>query len=291
MNKIEQLREDVQATIEKAMSNEVSQLTTDKASEVDAGGGKIAIRRVYDFINKVGKRTQLTTFDPEVIRITETIAAAILHREKSSFIICRELHKMKESGKLKAMGFKNVGEYGKAMFDLAPLTCNQYARIGEIFIDDEYNIVGDMPKMKVSHYIEMLSFIEKNGGSMDELRQMFIDGKLSDGMSTKDIRLALNAAKEKGKAIETTFADSADSADSTDSTDSADSTDSEDSTDSTDSSDSADSVKFDKSAELQKGLDAIQVLFRVSENLKNHGITVSFNEALDAVMDGLKSLF
>ena len=271
MNKIEQLREDVRASIDKAMESEVSQLTADKASEVDAGGGKIAIRRVYDFINKVGKRTQLTTFDPEVIRITETIAAAILHREKSSFIICRELHKMKESGKLKAMGFKNVGEYGKAMFDLAPLTCNQYARIGEIFIDDNYNIVGDMPKMKVSHYIEMLSFIEKSGGSLDELRQMFIEGKLSDGMSTKDIRLALNAAKESGKAIETTF------------------TDEEQASDNEQASEQAST--FDKSAELQKGLDAIQVLFRVSENLKNHGITVSFNEALDAVMDGLKSLF
>ena len=273
MNKFEKLRENVQASIDKAMENEVSQLNADKVSEVDAGGGKIAIRRVYDFINKVGKRTQLTTFDPEVIRITETIATAILHREKSSFIICRELHNMKESGKLKAMGFKNVGEYGKAMFDLAPLTCNQYARIGEIFIDDEYNIVGDMPKMKVSHYIEMLAFIEKSGGSLDELRQMFIDGKLSDGMSTKDIRLALNAAKDSNKAIETTF------------------TDEEQTSDNEQVSDNEQSSKFDKSAELQKGLDAIQVLFRVSENLKNHGITVSFNEALDAVMDGLKSLF
>ena len=267
MNKIEQLREDVRASIDKAMENEVSQLTSDKATEVDAGGGKIAIRRVYDFINKVGKRTQLTTFDPEVIRITETIAAAILHREKSSFIICRELYKIKESGKLNSMGFKNVGEYGKAMFDLAPLTCNQYARIGEIFIDDEYNVVGDMPKMKVSHYIEMLSFIEKNGGSMDELRQMFIDGRLTDGMSTKRMRDVLTVAKESNKAIETTF------------------------TDNEQASDNEQVSTFDKSAELQKGLDAIQVLFRVSENLKNHGISVSFNEALDAVMDGLKSLF
>ena len=274
MNKIEQLINSVDTTIEKAMQG--AQPNMDKFTEVKAGDGKLAVKRVYDFVNTVGKRDQLTTFDPEVIRITETIAKAIMHREKSSFIICRELYHMKESGKLKTLGFKNVGEYGKAMFDLAPLTCNQYARIGEYFINDEYNIVGDMPRLSVSHYIEMLSFIEKKGGSMDELRDMFLNGTLTDGMSTKDIRIALNAAKEKKSTVETSFSDS---------------TDSNDSTDSTDSTDSSEAVTFDKAATLQKGLDAIQTLYRVSETLKANGIDVNFTSSLDEVMEGIKSLF
>ena len=267
MNKIEQLMNGVNQTIEQAMKGEQS--TMDKFSEVKGGDGKIAVKRVYDFVNTVGKRDQLTTFDPEVIRITETIARAIMHREKSSFIICRELYHMRDSGKLKSLGFKNVGEYGKAMFDLAPLTCNQYARIGEYFINDDYNIVGDMPRLSVSHYIEMLSFIEKKGGSLDELRDMFLNGTLTDGMSTKDIRLALNAAKESKSAIETTFSDS----------------------EAEQTSEAEQAATFDKAATLQKGLDAIQTLYRVSETLKANGIDVNFTSSLDEVMEGIKSLF
>ena len=157
MATIKEMLSSVNATIDGAMTFGTDE---SKFAEVDKGNGAVAVKRVYDFANKMGKRTQLTTFDAEVIRITETIAKAILHREKASFIICRELYHMKESGKLSSMGFKSVGEYGKAMFDLSPNTCNQYARIGEYFIDDNYNTVKDLPRLSVSHYIEFLSYID-----------------------------------------------------------------------------------------------------------------------------------
>ena len=251
--------------------NEGSMISGGKFDDVTAAG-KPAIRRVYDFVNSIGKRTQLTTFDAQVIEITETIGRALVQREKTSFIICRELYKMKASGKLEKLGFKNVGEYGRALFDMSPNTANQYARIGEHFIDDDYKPRGALPALSVSQYLEFLTYMEKKGLTLDRIESMYLDGVLTDGMSSKTMRKALADEYSKGEAVETTFVEG------------------NEGDKSNEGNESDKPAEFDKGLEVSKALDAIQTIFRVSETLKNHGIEVSFNEALDSVMEGLKAL-
>ena len=273
--------------------NEGSMVAGGKFDDVTAAG-KPAIRRVYDFVNSIGKRTQLTTFDAQVIEITETIGRALVQREKTSFIICRELYKMKASGKLEKLGFKNVGEYGRALFDMSPNTANQYARIGEHFIDDDYKPRGALPALSVSQYLEFLTYMEKKGLTLDRIESMYLDGVLTDGMSSKTMRKALADEYSKGEAVETTFVEDKDEANEGDKANEANEANEGDKANEANEGDKTneanEATTFDKGLEVSKALDAIQTIFRVSEALKNHGIEVSFNEALDSVMEGLKAL-
>ena len=272
--------------------NEGSMISGGKFDDVTAAG-KPAIRRVYDFVNSIGKRTQLTTFDAQVIEITETIGRALVQREKTSFIICRELYKMKASGKLEKLGFKNVGEYGRALFDMSPNTANQYARIGEHFIDDDYKPRGALPALSVSQYLEFLTYMEKKGLTLDRIESMYLDGVLTDGMSSKTMRKALADEYSKGEAVETTFVEGNEGDKSNEGNEGNEGDKSNEGNEGDKSNEGNESDKpaeFDKGLEVSKALDAIQTIFRVSETLKNHGIEVSFNEALDSVMEGLKAL-
>ena len=264
--------------------NEGSMVAGGKFDDVTAAG-KPAIRRVYDFVNSIGKRTQLTTFDAQVIEITETIGRALVQREKTSFIICRELYKMKASGKLEKLGFKNVGEYGRALFDMSPNTANQYARIGEHFIDDDYKPRGALPALSVSQYLEFLTYMEKKGLTLDRIESMYLDGVLTDGMSSKTMRKALADEYSKGEAVETTFVE-----DKGEASEASEANEGDKSNEANEGDKSNEAATFDKGLEVSKALDAIQTIFRVSEALKNHGIEVSFNDALDSVMEGLKAL-
>ena len=290
MNKVVITSADVLNSVENKVNealkvNEGTLISGGKFDDVTAAG-KPAIRRVYDFVNSIGKRTQLTTFDAQVIEITETIGRALVQREKTSFIICRELYKMKASGKLEKLGFKNVGEYGRALFDMSPNTANQYARIGEHFIDDDYKPRGALPALSVSQYLEFLTYMEKKGLTLDRIESMYLDGVLTDGMSSKIMRKALADEYSKGEAVETTFVDNeGDKANEANEGDKANEANEGDK-----ANEANEGATFDKGIEVSKALDAIQTIFRVSEALKNHGIEVSFNDALDSVMEGLKAL-
>ena len=293
MNKVVITSVDVLNSVENKVNealkvNEGSMITGGKFDDVTAAG-KPAIRRVYDFVNSIGKRTQLTTFDAQVIEITETIGRALVQREKTSFIICRELYKMKASGKLEKLGFKNVGEYGRALFDMSPNTANQYARIGEHFIDDDYKPRGALPALSVSQYLEFLTYMEKKGLTLDRIESMYLDGVLTDGMSSKTMRKALADEYSKGEAVETTFVEDK-PAEGDKANEANEAAEAAEGNEGKEANEANEAAAFDKGLEISKALDAIQTIFRVSETLKNHGIEVSFNAALDMVFDGLKAL-
>lgn len=165
--------------------------TSDMYEKINAGTDKESeiIKKVYDFATPIGKRTQLTTYDMSIIESTEKIAHAINGKKMLTYVICREFSNIAESGKLENMGFKNIAEYGKALFGFEVSTVNHYARIGKNFITEDYNIIQGLPCLSVSHLIE-LNGIAENGNTNDII-SLYQNGTLVDGMSTKKIREVL----------------------------------------------------------------------------------------------------
>ena len=151
-------------------------------------------KKVYEFANPIGKRTQITLYDMAIIESTEKISKALHGRSILNYVICKEFSKIAESGKLENMGFKNIAEYGKAIFGLETSTVNHYARIGKAFINDDYTVKAGLPELSVSHFIELNSLVGEDG-DISTIIELYQTGKLVDGMSTKKIREVLTASK------------------------------------------------------------------------------------------------
>ena len=173
-------------------------LTVDKDSffeQVETKNGVVEVtKKVYEFANPIGKRTQITLFDDAIIESTEKIKSALHGRSILNYVICKEFSNIAESGKLDNMGFKNIAEYGKAIFGLESSTVNHYARIGKNFIDDDYKVKAGLPELSVSHFIE-LNILVGEDGDLSDIIEMYATGKLTDGMSTKKMRDAIKESR------------------------------------------------------------------------------------------------
>ena len=167
----------------------------DYYEEVPTKDGTTEIsKKVYEFANPIGKRTQITVYDMAIIESTEKISKALHGRSILNYVICKEFSKIADSGKLENMGFKNIAEYGKAIFGLEASTVNHYTRIGKAFINDDYTVKAGLPELSVSHFIELNSLVGENG-DISAIIELYQSGKLVDGMSTKKIREVLTASK------------------------------------------------------------------------------------------------
>ena len=149
--------------------------------------------KVFKFKEPIGNRNQLTIMDMDIIKSVKTIQGAINVRKMSNYIICKEFSKINESGKLENLGFKTIGEFGRALFGLETSTVNHYARIGSLFITDEYEVNPLLPQLSVSHLLELESY---ENGDVEKISELFQNGTLSDGMSTKKIREVIKNLRE-----------------------------------------------------------------------------------------------
>ena len=151
-------------------------------------------KKVFDCMTPMGKRNQITVYDMAIIESTEKIKKALHGRSILTYVICKEFSNIAESGKLENMGFKNIAEYGKALFGLETSTVNHYARIGKAFINDDYTVKAGLPELSVSHFIELNSLVGEDG-DLSAIVELYRTNKLVDGMSTKKVREIVNAVK------------------------------------------------------------------------------------------------
>lgn len=184
--------------------NEVLTINTDSFSEtIESEDGKTEIiKKSYDLINPIGKRSTITVYDLGIIESMEKINSALHGKTFLSYVICKEFANIVKTGKIENMGFKSIAEFGKAIYDLEPSTVNHYTRIGEHFISDDYIVKAGLPELSVSHFIELSSQVGENG-DISPIIELYTSGTLTDGMSTKAIRKTLknlsnNALEDKG---------------------------------------------------------------------------------------------
>ena len=151
------------------------------------------IKKTYALANPVGKRENVTVYDLGIIESMEKIYKALHGKTILTYAICKELSNIEKSKKLESMGFKNIAEFGKAFYNLETSTSNHYVRIGENFINDDYTVKGGLPELTVGHFIELSSLVVD--GSIQPIIDLYVSGKLVDGMKTKQVREIVKAIK------------------------------------------------------------------------------------------------
>jgi hypothetical protein len=156
-----------------------------------ADGGKLEVtKKTYQFANPVGKRDSMTIYDTAIIESMEKISHALHGKAILTYAICKEFSKIAASGKLENMGFKTIADFGKAVYGLETSTVNHYTRIGSTFINDDYSVKAGLPDLSVSHFIELSSSVGDDG-DITPIIELYTNGTLVDGMSTKRIRETL----------------------------------------------------------------------------------------------------
>lgn len=286
-------RETIETSVTSVLSDVSSRVQYDGEgiSEKTTKKGAMVVQKKYDFAVKLGSRVSMTLSDPEIIQSVEKILVAEKGKKIMGYVICKEMSRIADSGKLEKMGFKTIAEFGKAMFGFETSTSNHYVRIGRNFITDDYRVIDGLPELSISHFIELNKYVGENGDTTD-IVDMYLDGTLVDGMSTKDVRKAL-VAKENVIEAEFTNADD-ESAENED-------TSAENEDKSADSSkgkkgkasqlaDNSEAT-FDANIECGKALDAIAKFAEAMSTLNANGIQVSgYEDKLTMLADMVKAL-
>ena len=197
-----------------AITNQLSSALSVDTSEyfTKLDNGSEIIQREYKFINPVGKKDKMVIYDMELIESIEKINASIYGKDILSYVICKELAKINSTDKLKKYNFNSIADYAKAVHGFESSTTNHYVRIGNSFINDDYSIKKGLPKLGISHLIELNSLVDEKG-NVDSIIQLYVDGTLTDGMSTKVVREVVKSLKngttieDKSSATETPVSD------------------------------------------------------------------------------------
>lgn len=235
--------------------------TGEGIEEKTTTNGNVAVTRKYQLVNKKGNKSTLTITDSALIESIDKINMATRASNVMGYVICREMAKIADSGKLESMGFKNIAEFGKCAFGFATSTCNHYAKIGRNFITDEYKVKDGLPDLSISHFIELNAKVG-NDGDISHIVDMYLNGELVDGMSTKALRTALLKADKVIDTIatETETENGATIESTTEST--------------TESKTESKTVKsFDSQVEIQKALDSISRFIDAYQALIDNGYT------------------
>ena len=260
---------------------DVSQHTI-KAPTKDGGEVEV-IKEVIKFVEPIGTRKQIAIMDVEMIQAIDTINKAIHARNMSNYVICKQFDIINKSGKLESMGFKNIGEFGKAVFGLESSTVNHYTKIGDIFLDDNGDINPMLPKLSVSHLIELSAYASENG--IEAVYELYQHGILVDGMTTKKIRETLKDLSKNA------LTDSSENTDSSESTESSENTESEYSTPVEQTDVSQLEVNFDKQIVVGKIMNACELLDSLFSLLNKHEVeTIGQSEHIDTIRAIAKQL-
>ena len=179
--------------------SEVLTVNTDSFFTTLENGTEIS-QKVYQLVNPVGKKETITVYDATIIESIEKISVSMKAKDLFSYVICKELANIQNTGKLENMGFKNIAEFAKAVYGFESSTANHYAKIGNSFINSDYSVKSGLPKLSISHFIELNSLVGENG-EIDGIIELFMNGTLIDGMSTKKFREVVKTLKN-GNIIE-----------------------------------------------------------------------------------------
>lgn len=191
--------------------SEALTVSTDSFFTTLDSGAEIS-QKEYQLINPIGKKERITVYDVAIIESMEKISASLKGKDILSYVICKELANIQSTGKLENMGFKNIAEFGKAVYGFEASTTNHYTKIGNSFINSDYSVKKGLPQLSVSHLIELNSLVGEDG-DISGIINLYVDGTLIDGMSTKKMRETLKTLKN-GNTIEDKSTNSDNSANS-----------------------------------------------------------------------------
>ena len=282
---IESMKEDLHYDLDKAKA--IVKVTKKDGTSVDI------VKKTYQFIEPVGNKSQLTIMDEKVIKAVETIKGAIEVNKKSTYVICKNFSYLNDKDNLEKMGFKTIGELGKALFGFETSTVNHYARIGELFIMDDYTINPLLPQLSVSHLLELETC---EGGDVEKISELYQNGTLTDGMSTKKLRETIKSLRDKAIEDKSQNEESdntivADNGTEVVNESKQEKTESNNSNEPTSDSIEQLSASFDKQVVVGKMLNYCEVIEQLFGLLKEHDIeVVDYNTPIDSIKAMVQAL-
>lgn len=203
------LKEQISKSVSEDMSKAAARFSKSEIegiSEKETSKGNVSVVKRYNLTTIIGDRATLTLTDPDLIKSVEKIKFAENGRKVFGYVICKELARIDESGKLKEFGFKSISQFAKALFGYQESTANHYVRIGKAFITDDYKVKEGLPEYSISHFIELNSLVtEHPDGALttEKIEDLFLEGVIKDGMSTKQLRDAIKSENNK-KVVDST---------------------------------------------------------------------------------------
>ncbi len=266
----------------KAVSDDMNKATArfnhseiEGISEKETSKGNVAVVKKYQLASNIGNRATLTLTDPDLIKSVEKIKFAESGRKVFGYVICKELARIDDSGKLKELGFKSISQFAKALFGYQESTANHYARIGKAFITDEYKVKDGLPEYSISHFIELNALVTENPDgtpNTERIENLFLEGVIKDGMSTKQLREAIKRDTDN-KVVDSTAHDVSETNESTSNeSDSKESTFS--ATESKPKMSENNTLLFDKIAVSAKALEALNNFLEQIAILKANNISI-----------------
>lgn len=152
----------------------------------------------YDVVAMNGKNKELTFYNADLIRHTQSIQTYRDAGNLAILAIAHEFDSMDKDESYKTAGFKTVADYGRIVFDYKPATVSLYLRSARAFLteDEKGKVIckPKLPKLTVGQMIELLPLV-KNGEDLSEVYKALQSGEINCQMSTKAIRDAVSTIR------------------------------------------------------------------------------------------------
>lgn len=168
----------------------------------------------YEVVAMNGKNKELTFYNTDLIRHTQSIQKYRDAGNLAILAIAHEFDSMDKDESYKSAGFKTVADFGRVVFDYKPATVSLYLRSARAFLTEDENgnvqYKPNLPKLTVGQMIELLPLV-KDGEDVTPVIEALQSGDINCQMSTKAIRDAVSSIRAiPGKAKESDKADKSD---------------------------------------------------------------------------------
>lgn len=166
-------------------------------TEKDSDGNEY-LRATYELRKPIGDRKEISTTNMELATRIERIDKAIALGDVSYFVVAKELESFTET-EATELGFDNSVAMATSIFGLAKSTVENYRKLARFFVNDDYTLVGAIPKdTPISTLNQLLSYVsidETGKHDISNVERLFTAGIITPYMKQAELKARLAKLK------------------------------------------------------------------------------------------------
>lgn len=166
-------------------------------TEKDSDGNEY-LKATYELRKPIGDRKEISTTNMELATRIERIDKAIALGDVSYFVVAKELESFTET-EATELGFDNSVAMATSIFGLAKSTVENYRKLARYFVNDDYTLVGAIPKdTPISTLNQLLSYVSVDDmGHYDisNVERLFTSGIITPYMKQAELKARLAKLK------------------------------------------------------------------------------------------------
>ena len=175
----------------KTLFNEADFTGKFKRTETTEDGKEVEYYvRKFELANPKKDLSAITIQNKDFIQSAEKVLAIDNIKDATNFVLYRELYNMSKTDVVEKTSFKSFNALASALFGIATPTVSLYTKVGEYFINEEYQPNDErLDGFKAGHFIELLPLVDCDSKNpLHTILEMLNSGKITTMMSTKAIR-------------------------------------------------------------------------------------------------------